>query len=650
MKRLKIFIVIFCVALSIPLAYLVLQTYRGLAQEEESTLRYFAETLFDEMEKELTSLVIKEEGRAIDEYNYRSIPSGLVPGSIDATPSPLSRLPENGYIIGYFQNNPDGSFQTPLVENEKNIPGDKIGVVAQLKEINKVFNTKRFSVAKTAPAPVVEPPLKQKEKQPAGFADRYFDLSKSQKSKSYLGRKEKRVEQITMAQAQRIAPQQKAPQDKDDIAKRREDSSGTISGDSSSWIARNRVSEAVDENIESEEPSAHRQDTEGMAAQAFETKKYQVEVAPLQSIFIDRDKVFIFRRIMINNQIYRQGFILQTRGFLQHLADMHFAGQPLARYTNLSLKVADQGIETEMINVGAATQRINFMLDRTFPSPFAFLNASLVCEKIPRSAGRGTLNIIIGLLAVVVLMGLFAIYQSAKTVVDLSERRSNFVSSVTHELKTPLTNIRMYIEMLEQGIAKNRDREQDYFGILGSESERLSRLIDNVLELSKLEKKQRHIHMKEDTFEDVVNEVQTVMQEKLRQEGFTLTVDMDEVRSFKYDREVMILILINLLENSMKFGQEAATREIALKVQHETDRVNVSVSDTGPGIPRHALKKIFDDFYRVEGPLTRKTGGTGIGLALVKKFVDLMGGMVYAENNSGPGCTITIYLPNKINI
>ena len=285
------------------------------------------------------------------------------------------------------------------------------------------------------------------------------------------------------------------------------------------------------------------------------------------------------------------------------------------------------------------------MLDRTFPSPFAFLSASLVCDQIPQSASRGTLNITIGLLAVVVLMGLFAIYKSAKTVVDLSERRSNFVSSVTHELKTPLTNIRMYIEMLEQGIARDKDREQDYFQILGSESEMLSRLINNVLELSNLEKKQRHIHMKEGTFEDVVQEVQTVMQEKLRQEGFTLTVDMDDSRSFKYDREVMILILINLFENSMKFGQAAATREIQLRVHHETKRVNISVSDTGPGIPRHALKKIFDDFYRVEGPLTRKTGGTGIGLALVKKFVDLMGGSVYAENNTGPGCTITIVLP-----
>ena len=108
----------------------------------------------------------------------------------------------------------------------------------------------------------------------------------------------------------------------------------------------------------------------------------------------------------------------------------------------------------------------------------------------------------------------------------------------------------------------------------------------------------------------------------------------------------MILILINLFENSMKFGQAADTKKIELKIRHETDQVNISVSDTGPGIPRHALKKIFDDFYRVESPLTRKTGGTGIGLALVKKFVDLMGGSVYAENNTGPGCTITISLPH----
>ncbi len=242
-------------------------------------------------------------------------------------------------------------------------------------------------------------------------------------------------------------------------------------------------------------------------------------------------------------------------------------------------------------------------------------------------------------------MGLFAIYQSARAIVDLSERRSQFVSSVTHELKTPLTNIRMYVEMLEQGIAKNPEREQEYFRILDSEGARLSRLINNVLELSKLEKKQRHIDLQPGTFEDVITEVQALMAEKLKQEGFTFKVEPGRIRPFKYDREVMIQVLINLIENSMKFGKSGPGRKIGIQTLQEEDGVKIMVADTGPGIPRDALKKIFNDFYRVENSLTRTTRGTGIGLALVKKFVNLMGGTVTAANNEGPGCTITISLP-----
>jgi len=250
-------------------------------------------------------------------------------------------------------------------------------------------------------------------------------------------------------------------------------------------------------------------------------------------------------------------------------------------------------------------------------------------------------------LAFIILMGLFAIYQSAREVMALSERRSRFVSSVTHELKTPLTNIRMYIEMLEQGIARDPEREQEYFRILGSESSRLSRLINNVLEFSKFEKKQTRLDLREGTLEEEIHEVKEVMQEKLRQEGFSLKVEMEELPPFKYDREAMIQILINLIDNSMKFGKSMPSREITLKVWPEPDIAKISVSDTGPGIPRHDLKKVFDDFYRVDSDLTRTTGGTGIGLALVKKLVTLMGGSVWAENNDGPGCTITISLPAR---
>ena len=167
-----------------------------------------------------------------------------------------------------------------------------------------------------------------------------------------------------------------------------------------------------------------------------------------------------------------------------------------------------------------------------------------------------------------------------------------------------------------------------------------------MLEFSKLEKKQRHVDLQEGTFEEVVEEVNDVMREKLRQEGFTLKSELDEIRPFRYDREVMVQILINLIENSMKFGKASSLREITLVVRSEEDSTKISVSDTGPGIPRHALNKVFDDFYRVDSSLTRTTRGTGIGLALVKRFIRAMGGSVTASNNEGPGCTITISLPS----
>jgi two-component system sensor histidine kinase VicK len=319
----------------------------------------------------------------------------------------------------------------------------------------------------------------------------------------------------------------------------------------------------------------------------------------------------------------------------------------MAGFANLRLQVMDQGREISQLQAGISTHGPRFILKRGFPSPFAFLNATLSCDEIPRSEGRNTLMAMMVVLGVIFLTGLFAIYKSAQTIVDLSERRSQFVSSVTHELKTPLTNIRMYIEMLEQGIAKDSEREQEYFQIINSEGSRLSRLINNVLDLAKLEKKQRSLTLTEGTFEEVVAEVQAVMQAKLQQEGFTLKIVQENIRPFHYDGEAMIQVLINLIENSLKFCQSAENKEITIRIYQDAGRIKITVSDHGPGIPRHALKKVFDDFYRVDNALARKTRGTGIGLALVKKFVNLSGGEVFAENNPRGGCTIIISLPGN---
>ena len=645
MKKLKLLILIFSFALSIPLAYFVLRTYYGLEQEEFATLSYFAETLFDEMEQKLAAMVQIEESRAIDEYNFLISPSTRQSDAGEMQPSPLSQPSGENFVLGYFQNNPDGSFQTPLVDRGGRSPPGRAKIVAELKTANRLFNRKRVADTDRIQPRPAEIVAEKKARPKPGLADKYLDSSRSRRSRAYLGQKEKRVEQITIDQAANIAKQEQSQlmskvriDDESEAPKDNRYSTQSAAADKAMAPPKSQARDFRLEEAESDIALAPVSDSDP-------ADNFQVEVAPLQAVFITDARIFIFRRIMINSQIYRQGFVLRVSEFLNHLAQTYFLAQPMAQFTGLRLSVFDQDREAGAVEAGMVSPNPDFILNRSFPSPFGFLKATLTCRQIPRSTGRKTLTIMLVVLAVIVLLGLFGIYQSTRAIVDLSERRAQFVSSVTHELKTPMTNIRMYIEMLEQGIARTAEREQEYYRILDSEGARLSRLINNVLELSKLEQKQRHIDLQTGTLEDVISDVQTVMAAKIKQEGYVLNVETEQIGSLQYDREVMLQVFINLIENSMKFGRSAARREISIRTRREPDGVKITVSDTGPGIPRRDLKKVFDDFYRVENSLTRTTRGTGIGLALVKKFVRLMDGSVSAANNEGAGCTITITLP-----
>jgi len=651
MRRLQILILIFCLTVSVPLGYFVLQTYRGLQQEEAATLEFFADTLFDEIERFLETLVEQEEGRAIDEYNFFISSPGREAGVTDESRSPISELPRQNYILGYFQNNPDGSFQTPLAQAGQSVAADRKAVVAQLENANRIFNRLRTTATDKVADARVKAVAKAEQKQQSGFAEKYLDLTRTQQPRERLGQKEKRFEKVTIAQAQNVAGEQQAETAKSPAPAavaygKRPLSSAPAAGE----VLMDAGESPGSKKDRTGEPALAEAETDASletAAETHDEKSFQVEVAPLQSVFIENDQIFVFRRIMINQKIYRQGFILKIPSFLDHLVQNYFVTQPMADFANLRLQVMDQGREISQVQAGNSTHDPQFILSRGFPSPFAFLNATLSCDEIPRSTGRNTLMAMMLVLAAFFLSGLFAIYKSTRTIVELSERRSQFVSSVTHELKTPLTNIRMYIEMLEQGIAKDTEREQEYFQIINSEGSRLSRLINNVLDLAKLEKKQRLLTLTEGTFEEVLAEIQAVMQAKLQLEGFTLKIVHESIRPFKYDREAMIQVLINLIENSIKFCKSAQNKEITIQTYQDAGRIKIAVSDHGPGIPRHALKRVFDDFYRVDNALARETRGTGIGLALVKKLIKLSGGQVVAENNPGGGCTIMISLPGN---
>ncbi len=623
MKRLKWLLLVFSLALAIPLTYFIFHTYKSLEQEESAELRFFAETLFDRMENELADLVRREESRAIDEYSPNQ-----KTGEISLSPSPLSIKPKEKYILGYFQNSPDGSLQTPLAQPEIGRQNDHAIIVDRLDSVNSKFNQKRTGISESYEAQnstVLEEKVQDIKE---GFDTRYFSSSQ-QKQKITLGQEAKRVEQVPMAQVLNLA---KGDSTAESELRSEEDANLIVDTDESRY----REMAAT--------PAAAGGRKKSGAKDSAST--LQVEVDPLQSVLIDNETAYVFRRIVINNQIYRQGFVVELASFLNHLVETYFRDQPLNRFTGLRLSVKDQNHEVSVVETGVNNVEQRYSISRKFPRPFSFLHARLTCDKIPPAPGRKTLTIMMWVLGSIILIGLYSIYQSMRVVVDLSERRAGFVSSVTHELKTPLTNIRMYIEMLEQGIAGNRDREREYFRILGSESSRLSRLINNVLEFSRLEKKQRPLEMKKGTFDEVINEANDVMREKLRQEGIVFRIEKNEVKPFRYDSEAMIQVLINLIDNSIKFSQGVIDKEIVLTVRQNSGGTQISVKDNGVGIEKNSLKKIFDDFYRADNSMTRQTKGTGIGLALVKKLVTSMGGTVAAKNNRTSGCKVTVFLPS----
>jgi signal transduction histidine kinase len=646
MKRLNLLMIVFGIALVLPLSWLIFQAYNSLRQEEIARLRFFTTELFSQMEEALAQKINREEGRAVDAYQTEpDSPLSTTSKNSEAFSSPLAKPPPEPYILGYFQNNPDGSFQSPY-KLSASTTSKKDALIKRLKSINSVFNQKKYQLpehATPAARPVASATL---AKTTDGFAEKYLKKSQVQSQRSYLGSKAKRTEAITPSQAINLSQNKitlndwdKPADDEADVTKKpfpkRESAKGPAMDMTTAQPAEEQASEGAADRLTSKDLAIKK-----------ESEALKVEVTPFQAVVIDPDTLFIFRRVILQNQVYRQGFVVALSPFIDYMAKTFFLAQPMAEFTQLTFSLTNDSKRQFNKQFGPLVKTPNFRLDHIFPAPFDFLYASLTSQKIPASAARFTLNWIVTALIVVVLIGFFSIYQAVRSVVDLSERRARFVSCVTHELKTPLTNISLYIEMLEEGIAQDKAKEEAYYHILSTESARLSRLIGNVLELSRLEKKQRRFNLKKGTFDEVLDEVQTLFSAKLRQENYTLTLNSNVTQPFCYDREIMIQVLINLVENSLKFGQDASKRDIVIATHQKDGQTYIAVSDHGPGIPRKALKKVFDDFYRVQESQDKTISGTGIGLALVKKFITAMGGRVTAENRSkGPGCTITISIP-----
>jgi len=249
-----------------------------------------------------------------------------------------------------------------------------------------------------------------------------------------------------------------------------------------------------------------------------------------------------------------------------------------------------------------------------------------------------------GLLVGVIALGLGAAYRLVRRESEMARLKSDFVANVSHDLKTPLALIRMFSETLEMNRAPDEATRREYYGVITRESERLSRLIDNVLDFSRIEGGRRRYELAPSPLEPVVHEVMEAFRYPLAQQGFKVSVDVEpDLPDVLMDADAIGQALANLVDNAIKYSD--TRRRLSVTARRAGPDVLVEVADEGIGIPADEQAHVFEKFYRVGRSDTQGRRGSGVGLALVAHIVGAHRGRVSVKSQVGQGSRFTIALP-----
>ncbi len=252
--------------------------------------------------------------------------------------------------------------------------------------------------------------------------------------------------------------------------------------------------------------------------------------------------------------------------------------------------------------------------------------------------------LILGVLSVLMIGGLVLTYRSVNKQVALARLKSDFVSNVSHELRTPLALIRLYAETLELGRITTQEKKHEYYSIIRKESERLSALINNILDFSRIEAGRKEYDFRETDIAELVRNTLDSYRYQIEQQGFALEEHIDPgIPAVRVDREAIARALVNLVNNALKYSDNE--KFLGVRLYRENSLLKLEVSDRGIGIERHEQSRIFEKFYRTCDPLVHNTKGSGLGLSLVRHITQAHGGEVEVESMPGRGSKFTVSLP-----
>ena len=225
----------------------------------------------------------------------------------------------------------------------------------------------------------------------------------------------------------------------------------------------------------------------------------------------------------------------------------------------------------------------------------------------------------------------------------IDAERREFVANVSHELRTPLTTMRSYLEALAEGAWKDEEIAPNFLEVTQNETERMIRLVNDLLQLSKMDSRDYRLTKEWVDFVDFFDRIIDRF-ELTKDETISFKRNLPDARMFvEIDEDKLTQVLYNIISNALKYSPEGG--QLTFSVEEREEHILVSVKDQGMGIPKENIGKIFGRFYRVDKARTRKLGGTGLGLAIAKEMVQAHGGRIWANSEEGKGTEIAFTLP-----
>ncbi len=690
-RQLRWWLLIFFFALAIPALLLIYRAYDQLKWEVFHQYRISAEELSARIDGELHRLIEIEESRSFGDYAFLSVSGD--PGATFVQRSSLSAFPVAADIpglVGYFQVDSAGKLSSPIVPtpgtNYFNYGVNEAEYRARLslnERLQRILNTpnEKPDVPMEMEAGVAPAAAKQKGADLNASVSRDFDdaepasnvfdrlssnlgVAQQQQARGDYGRVEdlkldSRLEKKSREQSLATPQSEERQRSVSKRASRKEQVAVYELADEAMEESVAEFDDMPSRAIVAQAPAAVMPQAKNelvpvpLGERELRVRLFEGEIDPFSFEILDLDHFVLFRNVWRAGERFIQGAVIERAAFIDQTIARVYRGSALAQMSDLLA-----AYEGEVIAVhasGAAREYLpgardlsGELLYRTrLSAPVSALELIYTVTELPFGPGARYLAWLTLLLGLTLSGGCYIIYRYGIGQISLYRQQQDFVSAVSHELKTPLTSIRMYSEMLTAGWA-DEDKKAGYYAFIHDESERLSRLITNVLQLSRMTRGNDVIDVKPLIVRELLDLTESKVASQVRSAGFELKTEFDDdalTTSLSVDADAFTQIMINLIDNAIKFSPSDALKRIDLGCTRQRDgSVCFTVRDYGSGVPKDQMRRIFELFYRPEGELTRETVGTGIGLALVHQMTVAMSGRVDVQNRD-PGAEFSLTFP-----